>query len=133
MPSASASDARSRIEHAAGHDAGARRSPFCPPAADLLRIGSRRWFVQTGLAGLAGLSTVDLLRAQAYASASGSSAPKRAVLLFWLSGGPSHLDMWDPKPTAPSEVRGPSARSAAACQASRSASICRRLPRSWTS
>ena len=100
-------DARSQFEHAAGHDAGAARSPFRPPAADLLRVGSRRWFVQTGLAGLAGLSTVDLLRAQAYASAAGATPPKRAVLLFWLSGGPSHLDMWDPKPTAPSEVRGP--------------------------
>jgi hypothetical protein len=29
------------------------------------------------------------------------------VILIWLSGGPSHLDTWDPKPEAPSEVRGP--------------------------
>jgi hypothetical protein len=29
------------------------------------------------------------------------------VILIWLSGGPSHLDMWDPKPDAPSEIRGP--------------------------
>src|SRR5262249_56762228 len=27
--------------------------------------------------------------------------------LVWLSGGPSHLDTWDPKPEAPAEVRGP--------------------------
>ncbi|MEZ5431454.1 MAG: DUF1501 domain-containing protein [Verrucomicrobiales bacterium] len=26
---------------------------------------------------------------------------------FWLSGGPSHIDMWDPKPDAPREIRGP--------------------------
>jgi hypothetical protein len=29
------------------------------------------------------------------------------VILFWLSGGPSHIDMWDPKPFAPAEIRGP--------------------------
>ena len=29
------------------------------------------------------------------------------LILFWLSGGPSHIDMWDPKPDAPSEIRGP--------------------------
>ncbi len=32
---------------------------------------------------------------------------RKAVILVWLSGGPSHLDTWDPKPDAPSEVRGP--------------------------
>ncbi|MGD9645503.1 MAG: DUF1501 domain-containing protein [Pirellulales bacterium] len=105
MPNAR--DACRRIEHAAGHEAGVGRSPFAPAPGDLLRVGSRRWFVQTGLAGLAGLSTIDLLRARACAAATGASTKKRAVLLFWLSGGPSHLDMWDPKPLAPSEVRGP--------------------------
>ena len=28
------------------------------------------------------------------------------MILLWLSGGPSHLDMWDMKPEAPAEVRG---------------------------
>ena len=27
-----------------------------PPASDLIRVGSRRWFLQAGIAGLAGLS-----------------------------------------------------------------------------
>jgi len=31
----------------------------------------------------------------------------KAVILFWLSGGPSHIDMWDPKPEAPIEIRSP--------------------------
>ena len=31
----------------------------------------------------------------------------RSAILIWLDGGPSHLDLWDPKPMAPSEVRGP--------------------------
>jgi hypothetical protein len=31
----------------------------------------------------------------------------RSVLLVWLGGGPSHLDLFDPKPRAPAEFRGP--------------------------
>jgi hypothetical protein len=67
-----------------------------------LRVGSRRWFLQTGLAGLAGLALADVLRARASESRS-----RRAVILFWLSGGPSQIDTWDPKPNAPAEIRGP--------------------------
>jgi hypothetical protein len=74
----------------------------------LLRVGSRRWFLQTGLAGLAGLTLADTLRAQTAASGTvGPNRDPRAVILFWLSGGPSQLDTWDPKPDAPAEVRGP--------------------------
>lgn len=81
--------------------------PLLAPGNDLIRVGSRRWFLQTGLAGVAGLSLADLLRLQAHASPNGSTQPKRSVILIWLSGGPSHLDMWDPKPEAPAEIRGP--------------------------
>lgn len=70
---------------------------------DLIRVGSRRWFLQTGLAGVGGLSLPALLRANEAAK----SSDRKSVILFWLSGGPSHLDMWDPKPDAPSEIRGP--------------------------
>src|SRR5690348_3747910 len=77
-----------------------------PPAADLIRVGSRRWFLQTGLAGLAGLSLPDLLRCRAEA-ATPRTTDRKAVILLWLSGGPSQLDTWDPKPDAPGEVLGP--------------------------
>jgi hypothetical protein len=60
--------------------------------------------VQTGLAGLAGISLVDVLRVRAQSNR--PSEPK-TVILFWLSGGPSQIDTWDPKPDAPAEVRGP--------------------------
>lgn len=80
---------------------------FSPAGGDVLRVGStRRGFLQTGLAGLAGLSLPALLRQQALGAA-GNAKRKSNVILFWLSGGPSHLDMWDPKPDAPVEIRGP--------------------------
>ncbi len=74
-----------------------------PPRTDSVRVGSRRWFLQTGLAGLAGLTLADTKRLQA---ATPSRDP-RSVILFWLSGGPSQIDTWDPKPHAPAEIRGP--------------------------
>src|SRR5688572_9007619 len=30
-----------------------------------------------------------------------------SVILFWANGGPSHLDLFDLKPDAPAEIRGP--------------------------
>lgn len=92
--------------HDADHAAAIFKTPLQPVASDLIRVGSRRWFLQTGLAGLAGLSLPDLLRLRAQGAAAGH-ADRKAVILIWLSGGPSQLDTWDPKPTAPSEVRGP--------------------------
>ena len=87
------------------------RFPFQPASRDLIRVGgSRRWFLQTGMAGLGGLSLPSLLKLQSEsAAASESPRPrdKKSVILFWLSGGPSHIDMWDPKPNAPAEIRGP--------------------------
>jgi uncharacterized protein (DUF1501 family) len=75
------------------------------PPADLIRVGTRRWFLQTGLAGVAGLSLPELLRRRAQGAA--KSADRKAVILIWLSGGPSQLDTWDPKPDAAAEIRGP--------------------------
>jgi hypothetical protein len=59
---------------------------------ELLRIGALSLFG----AGLTG-------------SAAGAEAGRRhgRCILLFLQGGPSHLDLWDPKPTAPTEVRGP--------------------------
>jgi hypothetical protein len=34
------------------------------------------------------------------------AAKARSVILLFLSGGPSQLDTWDPKPQAPLEIRG---------------------------
>ena len=68
---------------------------------------SRRWFLQTGLEALGGISLTQLMQLQAAAGPTSHSSDRKSVILFWLSGGPSHLDMWDPKPDAPPEIRGP--------------------------
>ena len=97
--------------HSAKHRSGA--SAWGPPARDVIGVGSpsRRWFLRAGLSGVAGLSAAQLMRLQAEAAAPrGRDEPgggPKSVIVFWLSGGPSHLDMWDPKPDAPAEVRGP--------------------------
>ena len=66
---------------------------------------NRRWFLQAGFLGLAGLSLSDLLRARA-ASGSGSDQTDTACILVFLFGGPSHLETYDLKPNAPREIRG---------------------------
>ena len=70
------------------------------------RSAPGRWFLQTGLAGLGSISLANGLLSCVMA---GTTPPPRktSVILFWLSGGPSHIDMWDPKPDAPGEVQGP--------------------------
>jgi hypothetical protein len=73
----------------------------------------RRDFLQLGLRGALGLGFCDLLRLQARAKEAGGDV-KRAVrpgsnvncILVWLDGGPSHYETFDPKPEAPSEIRG---------------------------
>ena len=67
---------------------------------------SRRSFVQAGVLGAGGLGLSELLQLKAQA-ANARSGKKTSVILFWLSGGPGHMETWDPKPGAPAEVRGP--------------------------
>jgi hypothetical protein len=57
--------------------------------------------------GSAGLTLADLLRAEARAPGTttrGGRLP--CAIILWMRGGPSHIDMWDPKPDAPVEYRG---------------------------
>src|SRR6185312_679396 len=67
---------------------------------------NRRSFLQIGMLGGAGLSLADLLRMNAQAAATPGASREKSVIILWMRGGPSHIDMWDPKPDAPVEYRG---------------------------
>jgi hypothetical protein len=70
--------------------------PFCD------RV-SRRNFLKVGALGLGGLTLADVLRLRAE---TGTGKQPRAVIMVCLAGGPSHIDMYDLKPAAPSDYRG---------------------------
>lgn len=69
----------------------------------------RRDCLQLGLGALIGGGLVDALRLVGQASPSGESRPRQpntSCILIWMDGGPTHYETFDPKPEAPSEIRG---------------------------
>jgi hypothetical protein len=81
---------------------------FRPLEQEGLTLLSRRNMLKASLAGLAGLSLPALLRHRAEAASTAQPTPEpRSVILLWMTGGPSHIDTWDPKPDRPLENRGP--------------------------
>jgi hypothetical protein len=66
---------------------------------------SRRGLLQAGALAMGGLTLGDVLRLRAESPATGKPQQK-SVIMIHLSGGPSHLDMYDMKPDAPREYRG---------------------------
>jgi len=79
---------------------------------------SRRELLRVGGAGLMGLSLAQILQLQAAQTAiaaekgPGADKPRsgfgraKNVILIFLQGGPSHIDIWDPKPDQPRDIRG---------------------------
>src|SRR5689334_6229350 len=67
---------------------------------------NRRSFLKAGILGSTGLSLAQLLRHEARAAKTSDTARQPSVIILWMRGGPSHIDMWDPKPDAPVEYRG---------------------------
>ncbi len=72
-----------------------------PTRRDVMRIGG---------AGLFGMSLGPMLQWQAEAAAAGHSGgpgwgKAKSIILVYLQGGPSHLDLWDPKENVPDNVR----------------------------
>src|SRR2546426_10178029 len=55
-----------------------------------------RSFMTAGSLGFLGLSLREALSAAAEGNSTANGKAK-AVILFWLEGGPSHIDTWDPK------------------------------------
>ena len=92
------------------------------PAARLCDSPSRRELLRVGGASMLGLSLSNVLRLEASAAspADGGTTSRdgkagrglvgfgkaKNVILIFLQGGPSHIDLWDPKPGAPENIRG---------------------------
>jgi hypothetical protein len=74
-----------------------RSQPFCDGL-------SRRDFLKIGGLGFGGLSLANLLAAEAEAGIRNS---QKAVIMIYLVGGPPHQDLFDLKPSAPTEIAGP--------------------------
>jgi hypothetical protein len=71
---------------------------------------TRRDVLRVGGSGMFGLTLGSMLqmKAQAEQSAIGGGpgwGKAKSVVLIYLQGGPSHLDLWDPKPDAPDNVK----------------------------
>src|SRR5205085_6560336 len=67
---------------------------------------SRRCFLQLGVAGMASVSLANVARAVQNGNPDAPRKKDTSVILLWLDGGPSHMDLYDMKPDAPEEYRG---------------------------
>lgn len=73
-------------------------------------VPSRRDVLRVGASGMLGISLPTLLRLQSAQGSEGSGGgagwnrAKRMIMVY-LQGGPSHLDLWDPKENVPDKVR----------------------------
>ncbi len=78
---------------------------LCDPGLGM----TRRDILRVGGSGLLGLSLGGLMELQAKTKETTSGGPGwgkvKSVILLYLQGGPSHLDLWDPKPDAADNVR----------------------------
>lgn len=66
---------------------------------------TRRDALRVGTLGLGSLALTDAMYSQTLADQARSSG--KSVICFWLDGGPTHMDTYDPKPDAPAEYKGP--------------------------
>lgn len=78
----------------------ARRKPRQGPV-------DRRTFLVASSLGLPGLALGGPARAEPPQQPAAGRPRAKSTILFFLSGGASHVDMWDLKPAAPLEYRGP--------------------------
>ena len=70
---------------------------------------TRRDLMRIGGAGFLGLTLGSVFEMQAIASEAVKSAPgwakANSIIMIYLQGGPSHIDLWDPKENVPDNVK----------------------------
>ncbi|WP_425618504.1 DUF1501 domain-containing protein [Anatilimnocola sp. NA78] len=82
------------------------RIPGCADFRKTLQL-NRRGLLRLGALGASGLTLGQLLQAESQGNEAASAKKKdTSVIILWMRGGPSQLELWDPKPDAPAEIRG---------------------------
>ena len=82
-------------------------SDLCDPQMKM----TRRDLLRVGGAGMLGLSLGSLFKLQAFAGEAGKRTggpgwgTAKNVVMIYLQGGPSHIDLWDPKENQPDNIR----------------------------
>src|SRR4030095_1198379 len=69
---------------------------------------TRRDLLRVGGSAILGMTLGPLLTLRARAAATGGApgwGKSKSVVMVYLQGGPSHLDMWDPKENVPDKIK----------------------------
>src|SRR4249920_1913021 len=66
---------------------------------------NRRDFLRVGTLGMTGLTLPSLLKMRSAAANAGQPTRDTSVIWLWLGGGPTHVETFDPKMSAPTEFR----------------------------
>jgi hypothetical protein len=71
---------------------------------------TRRTLLRVGGSGMLGMALGSMFRLQAHAAESATGGgpgwgKAKSIIMVYLQGGPSHLDLWDPKENVPDAVR----------------------------
>jgi hypothetical protein len=85
---------------------------FCTDLCDANLKMTRRDLLRIGGSSILGLSLGSLLQLNARASQTGTTGGPgwgraKSVIMVYLQGGPSHLDLWDPKENVPDKIKSP--------------------------
>ena len=68
---------------------------------------NRRTVLSAGGSSMLGLSLAGLMRAESASASTGARGwgKAKSVIMVYLQGGPSHIDLWDPKENVPDNVK----------------------------
>ena len=85
---------------------------FCTDLCDANLKMTRRNLLRIGGSSILGLSLGSMFQLSARAKeAADKGGPgwgkAKSVILVYLQGGPSHLDLWDPKENVSDKIRSP--------------------------
>lgn len=85
---------------------------FCTDLCDQNLKLSRRDLLRVGGSSILGMSLGSLLQLGAKASEMGAKGgagwgKAKSVIMVYLQGGPSHIDLWDPKENVPDKIKSP--------------------------